>query len=169
MKKVTIQSTYNGAGGYTIFNEYGNITDSGLYTKDLLKKRLVVTMGGKAAESIFYGDDHVSLGAIQDLKQANSLAQRMIGNYGMGTKLEVFYNENIGDDRNPFLGKSIAMGSGYSEKIKDIMDRESLNLVIQAYEEAKRILRENREIMDRLVDALLKNTTVLGKDVTKLM
>jgi cell division protease FtsH len=169
LKKVTIQSTYNGAGGYTIFNEYGNITDSGLYTKDLLKKRLVVTMGGKAAESIFYGDDHVSLGAIQDLKQANSLAQRMIGNYGMGTKLEVFYNENIGDDRNPFLGKSIAMGSGYSEKIKDIMDRESLNLVIQAYEEAKRILRENREIMDRLVDALLKNTTVLGKDVTKLM
>jgi len=169
LKKVTIQSTYNGAGGYTIFNEYGNITDSGLYTKDLLKKRLVVTMGGKAAESIFYGDDHVSLGAIQDLKQANSLAQRMIGNYGMGNKLEVFYNENVGDDRNPFLGRSMAMGGGYSEKIKDIMDRESLNLVIQAYEDAKRILRENRNKMDILVDALLINTTILGSDVTKLM
>jgi cell division protease FtsH len=169
LKKVTIQTTYNGAGGYTIFNEYANITDSGLYTKDLLKKRLVVTMGGKAAESIFYGDDHVSLGAIQDLKQANSLAQRMIGNYGMGNKLEVFYNENVGDDRNPFLGRSMAMGSGYSEKIKDIMDRESLNLVIQAYEDAKRILRENRDRMDILVDVLLRNTTVLGSDVTKLM
>jgi cell division protease FtsH len=169
LKKVTIQTTYNGAGGYTIFNEYANITDSGLYTKDLLKKRLVVTMGGKAAESIFYGDDHVSLGAIQDLKQANSLAQRMIGNYGMGNKLEVFYNENVGDDRNPFLGRSMAMGGGYSEKIKDIMDRESLNLVIQAYEDAKRILRENRDRMDILVDALLTNTTILGSDFTKLM
>ena len=169
LKKVTIQSTYNGAGGYTIFNEYPNITDSGLYTKDLLKKRLVVTMGGKAAESIVYGDDHVSLGAIQDLKQANSLAQQMIGNYGMGDKLEVFYNENVGDSRNPFLGRSMAMGGGYAETTKNIMDRESLNLVINAYQDAKRILTDNRETLDTVVQTLLKNTTILGSDVRKLM
>ena len=88
-----MQSTYNGAGGYTLFSEYDNITDSGLYTKDLLKKRLLIGMGGKAAESIFYGDDYVSVGAIQDLKQTNSLAQRMIGNYGMGKVLQAFYND----------------------------------------------------------------------------
>ena len=169
LKKVTIQSTYNGAGGYTIFNEYPNITDSGLYTKDLLKKRLVVTMGGKAAESIVYGDDHVSLGAVQDLKQANSLAQQMIGNYGMGDKLEVFYNENVGDSRNPFLGRSMAMGGGYSENTKTVMDNESLNLVINAYQDAKRILTDNRETMDTVVQTLLKNTTILGSDVRKLM
>ena len=169
LKKVTIQSTYNGAGGYTIFNEYPNITDSGLYTKDLLKKRLIVTMGGKAAESIIYGDDHVSLGAVQDLKQANSLAQQMIGNYGMGDKLEVFYNENVGDSRNPFLGRSMAMGGGYSENTKTVMDNESLNLVINAYQDAKRILTDNRETMDTVVQTLLKNTTILGSDVRKLM
>ena len=169
LKKVTIQSTYNGAGGYTIFNEYPNITDSGLYTKDLLKKRLVVTMGGKAAESIAYGDDHVSLGAVQDLKQANSLAQQMIGNYGMGDKLEVFYNENVGDSRNPFLGRSMAMGGGYSENTKTVMDSESLNLVIDAYQDAKRILTDNRVTMDTMVQTLLKNTTILGSDVRKLM
>jgi len=169
LKKVTIQSTYNGAGGYTIFNEYPNITDSGLYTKDLLKKRLIVTMGGKAAESIAYGDDHVSLGAVQDLKQANSLAQQMIGNYGMGDKLEVFYNENVGDSRNPFLGRSMAMGGGYSENTKTVMDSESLNLVVNAYQEAKRILTENRDAMDIMVQTLLKNTTILGSDVRKLM
>jgi len=169
LKKVTIQSTYNGAGGYTIFNEYPNITDSGLYTKDLLKKRLIVTMGGKAAESIAYGDDHVSLGAVQDLKQANSLAQQMIGNYGMGDKLEVFYNENVGDSRNPFLGRSMAMGGGYSENTKTVMDSESLNLVIQAYQDAKRILTDNRVTMDTMVQTLLKNTTILGSDVRKLM
>ena len=169
LKKVTIQSTYNGAGGYTIFNEYPNITDSGLYTKDLLKKRLVVTRGGKAAESVVYGDDHVSLGAIQDLKQANSLAQQMIGNYGMGDKLEVFYNENVGDSRNPFLGRSMAMGGGYSENTKTVMDSESLNLVVNAYQEAKRILTENRDAMDIMVQTLLKNTTILGSDVRKLM
>jgi cell division protease FtsH len=126
-------------------------------------------MGGKAAESIIYVDDHVSLGAVQDLKQANSLAQQMIGNYGMGDKLEVFYNENVGDARNPFLGRSMAMGGGYSENTKTVMDSESLNLVIQAYQDAKRILTDNREAMDVVVQTLLKNTTILGSDIRKLM
>ena len=169
LKKVTIQSTYNGAGGYTIFNEYQNITDSGLYTKDLLNKRLIVTMGGKAAESVVYGDEFVSLGAIQDLKQANSLAQRMIGNYGMGKKLEVFYNENVDDGRNPFLGRSMAMGNTYSEKIKDMMDRETLNLVIAAYQQAKTILTEKREIVDIMVEKLLTNITLSGNEIADLL
>jgi cell division protease FtsH len=93
----------------------------------------------------------------------------MIGNYGMGDKLEVFYNENVGDDRNPFLGRSMAMGGGYAETTKNIMDRESLNLVINAYQDAKRILTDNRETMDTVVQTLLKNTTILGSDVRKLM
>jgi len=140
LKKVSIQSTYNGAGGYTVFNEYRNVTESGLYTKDMLYKRLMIGMGGKAAENIFYGDDHVSVGAVQDLKQTNSLAQRMIGNYGMGLKMEVFYNDDVDNDRNPFLGRSLSMGAKYSEHTKEIFDKESLNLVKSAYAEAKSVL-----------------------------
>ena len=162
LKKVTIQSTYSGAGGYTIFNEYTNVTESGLYTKDLFIKRLIVTMGGKAAETIFYGNEHVSLGAVQDLKQANSLAKRMIGNYGMGKKLEAFYNDNVEDDRNPFLGRSLAMGDKYSEKIKDTMDRETLELVTYALNQAKEILTENRELVTKMVDLLVNRTTISG-------
>lgn len=169
LKKVTIQSTYNGAGGYTIFSEYQNITDSGLYTKDLFNKRLIITMGGKAAEAIVYGDEHVSLGAVQDLKQANSLARSMIGNYGMGNDLEVFYNDNVGDGRNPFLGRSMAMGNAYAETTMDTMDRESLDLVIKAYYKAKTILTERRELMDVFVEQLLQNTTLLGDDIRKLI
>jgi len=165
LKKVTIQSTYNGAGGYTLFNEYLNITESGLYTKDLLTKRLIVTMGGKAAETIYYGNDYVSVGAVQDLKQANSLAKRMIGNYGMGNKLEAFYNENVEDDRNPFLGRSLALGSKYSEKTKDIMDRETLELVTFALNEAKNILMNHQQIVNELVDCLFNNTTLTGSEV----
>jgi len=162
LKKVTIQSTYSGAGGYTIFNEYTNVTESGLYTKDLLIKRLIVTMGGKAAETIFYGDEYVSLGAVQDLKQANSLAKRMIGNYGMGKKLEAFYNDNVEDDRNPFLGRSLAMGDKYSEKIKDTMDSETLELVTYALNQAKDILADNRANVTRMVDLLVNSTTITG-------
>ena len=169
LKKVTIQSTYNGAGGYTLFNEYQNITESGLYTKNLLKKRLIIAMGGKAAENIFYGEEYVSVGANQDLKQANSMAQRMIGNYGMGKLLEPFYNENIDSERNPFLGRSLGSGDKYSEKTKEIMDAESLELVRNAYDEAKRILSENRENMDIIVDELLEKNTIYGKEFDELM
>jgi cell division protease FtsH len=169
LKKVTIQSTYSGAGGYTIFNEYTNVTESGLYTKDLFIKRLIVTMGGKAAETIFYGIEHVSLGAVQDLKQANSLAKRMIGNYGMGKALEAFYNENVEDDRNPFLGRSLAMGDKYSEKIKDTMDRETLELVTYALNQAKEILTKNREDVTKMVDLLVNSTTISGDVFLKNM
>jgi cell division protease FtsH len=169
LKKVTIQSTYNGAGGYTLFNEYLNITESGLYTKDLLLKRLIVTMGGKAAETIFYGNEYVSVGAVQDLKQANSLAKRMIGNYGMGKKLEAFYNENVEDDRNPFLGRSLALGSKYSEKTKDMMDRETLELVTFALNEAKNILMNHTDLVNYLVECLIYKTTLTGYEVKQKM
>jgi cell division protease FtsH len=168
LKKVTIQSTYNGAGGYTLFNEYQNITESGLYTKNLLKKRLIVAMGGKAAENLYYGEDYVSVGAVQDLKQANSMAQRMIGNYGMGKLLEAFYNEDIDSDRNPFLGRSLGSGSKYSEKTKEIMDSESLELVRNAYDEAKRILNENRNKMDIVIEELLQKNTLYTAEFDEL-
>jgi len=169
LKKVSIQSTYSGAGGYTVFNEYRNVTESGLYTKDLLFKRLMVGMGGKAAENIFYGDDHVSVGAVQDLKQTNSLAQRMIGNYGMGLKMEVFYNDEVDNDRNPFLGRSLSMRAKYSEHTKEIFDKESLNLVKSAYAEAKMILTENKELMDIIIQNLLENSILLGNDVIQII
>jgi cell division protease FtsH len=169
LKKVTIQSTYNGAGGYTIFNEYGNIVDSGLYTKDLLLKRLVISLGGKAAENLFYGDMHVSVGAVQDLKQANSLAQRMIGNFGMGEKMEVFYNENVDNDRTPFLGRSLSMGDKYSDKTKQIFDKESINLVNMAYLEAKQMLEQNKPLMEKVVDTLMQKVTLTGNEFKDLM
>jgi cell division protease FtsH len=159
-KKASIQPTYNGAGGYTIFTEKPEIKD-GLYTKDMLKKRLIIGMGGKAAESIYYGNDYVSLGAIQDLKQVNSLAQRMIGNFGMGDKLEVFYNENIDSENNPFFGSN----NKYSEHTKLIIDKETLNLVNEAYIQAKKILSENEDLLMRFTNLLINNTTIYKNDL----
>ena len=163
LKKVSIQSTYNGAGGYTIFNEYRNITESGLYTKDMLVKRLIVALGGKAAETVFYGKEQVSVGAVQDLKQANDLAKRMVGNYGMGTKLEVFYNNEM-DNGTPFLGRSLSSGGGNAESTKYDFDREVLSIINKAYNEAKKIIIENKDIMETIVDDLLKDEIILGKD-----
>jgi len=159
LQKVSIQATYDGAGGYTIFTENAEIKQGGLYTRDVLKKRLIVTLGGKAAESVYYGDDFVSLGAVQDLKQANQLAQKMIGNFGMGTKLEVFYNENIDNDNSPFGNNK------YSEYTKLNMDKESLGLIIEAYNESKRILNENKDLLFTMTELLLNNTVLSKKDI----
>jgi cell division protease FtsH len=164
-QKVSIQSTYNGAGGYTIFSENPEIKEGGLYTKDILKKRLIITMGGKAAESIYYSNEHVSMGAIQDLKTANSLAKRMVGNFGMGNELEVFYNEDVGDESNPFLGRTLGMGDKYSSYTRFIMDKESLNLVKEAFQEAKNILLNNYDKLIDLSNLLQEKTVIYDKDL----
>ena len=169
LKKITIQSTYNGAGGYTLFNEYPEIVEGGMYTRDMLKKRLIVSLGGKAAEYVFYEDKFMSVGAIQDLKQANSLAQKMIGNYGMGNELKVFYNENIDGEKNPFLGRSLIGGAGdkYSDRTKEIFDFESLDLVNEAYYDAVVLIRENKQIFTDFVDMLQTNRTLYGDFINK--
>jgi len=164
-KKASIQPTYNGAGGYTIFSEKPEIKEGGLYTKDMLKKRLIIAMGGKAAENIYYGNSNVSLGAVQDLKQANSLAKRMIGNFGMGDKLEVFFNEDIDDDSNPFLGRSLALGDKYSQHTRDMMDKESLGLVKEGYKEAKEILENNKDKLIEFSELLINNTIINYRDI----
>lgn len=161
-KKASIQPTYNGAGGYTMYNEKKD-EKNGLYTKDFLKKRLVIAMGGKAAESIYYGNDFVSLGAVQDLRQANTLAKKMIGNFGMGDELEVFYNENVNDDGSPFAGRNLSPEK-YSEYTKEVMDRESLNLVKEAYTTAKYILEVNWDKVLDFSEMLKTNTTIYDKD-----
>jgi cell division protease FtsH len=158
-KKASIQSTYNGAGGYTLFSEKPEIREGGLYTKDVLKKRLIISMGGKAAETIFYGGDFVSLGAIQDLQQANQLAKRMVGNFGMGKNLEVFYNENVGEDSNPMFPYP------YSDYTNSIMDKEVLDLVLDAFNEAKRILNEQKTQLIEFSILLENNKVVFPKDL----
>ena len=165
LNKVSIQPTYNGAGGYTIFTEKPEIKEGGLYTKDVLKKRLIISMGGKAAENIVYGNDYVTLGATEDLKQANKLAQRMVSNFGMGDKLEVFFNEETGDDTNPFLGRSLSVGNKHSQYIKHLVDKESLDLVREAYTEAKKILSINRSRLSKLVELLEEKNVVYKKDM----
>ena len=153
LQKVSMKTTYNGVGGYTLFNEYPDIQESGLYTKDLFMKRIIVSLGGKAAEKIEYGEQFVSVGASEDLKQANELARDMINKYGMGTKLEVF-----SQDRLP-----------YSEKILDLVDKESMDIVEKCYEEAQLILLEKYQQLTILANLLLVENVLDGKTVVDIV
>ena len=164
LKKVSIKSTYNGAGGYTLFGEKPEIVDGGMYTKDILKKRIIIALGGKAAESIFYGDDFVSVGASNDLMQANNLAKRMIGNYGMGDSLKTYYNSDS-EGKNPFLGRTLAIpNTELSDKTKEIFDKEVRDLVDECYKEAVRILQINKSKVNVLAN-ILYHLEILEGDV----
>jgi cell division protease FtsH len=109
------------------------------------------------------------VGAVQDLKQANSIARRMIGNYGMGDDLNVFYNENTDSDRNPFLGRTLGMGDKYSDRTKQKFDAEALMLVNEAYSKAISIIRDNKDKVTILVRLLLDNVTLSGEFIDLYM
>jgi cell division protease FtsH len=111
---------------------------------------------------LYYGNDFISVGAVQDLKQANNLAERMIGNYGMGTELDAFYNKNT----DPALARN---GDSYSDKIKEKIDHESIGLVDEALFRAQKMLSENREQLDVLVDKLLEKNTLLGTEFSEIL
>lgn len=157
--KVSMKNTYSGVGGYTLFNEIQSKNDgNGMYTKDILKKRLAIGLAGKAAEYIYYGENMVSLGAFEDLKQANKLAKTMIKNYGMGKDLEVFFDSNEN-----------AFEKSYSEKTNEKIDDESMSLLYEAYEEAKTVITNNKEVIDKLVKILLKENVISGEKVYSIL
>ena len=157
--KVSMKNTYSGVGGYTLFNEIDSKNDQSMYTKDLLKKRLAVSLAGKAAEYVYYGENMVSIGAFEDLKQANQLAKSMIKNYGMGKDLEVFFDAA----ESGFEQKS------YSEKTSEKIDKEYMNLLLEAYEEAKHVILNNKDVIDKLVELLLKENVISGEKVYSIL
>jgi len=153
LKKVSMKSTYSGIGGYTLFNEYSDVRESGLYTRELLINRIIVSLGGKAAETIEYGENNVSVGASEDLKQANELARDMIEQYGMGRNLEVFSHD-----------KEVH----YSDKTLERMDKEIMDIVQYCYTESKVILMDKGHQVNVLTEMLLNDNVLDGKTVSNI-
>jgi cell division protease FtsH len=144
LHKVSIQASYSGVGGFTLFNEKDHIREGGLYTKEILKQRIMIALGGKAAEEVFYGEENISVGATMDLNQANALATDMIEKYGMGTELNVFYKSN-----------SPSLYSTYSEYTRKMIDQEVAILVKDAYKSALIRLQEKKEYIHHIADRLM--------------
>jgi cell division protease FtsH len=103
----------------------------------------------------------VSTGASNDLKQANSLAKKMVGNFGMGAVLETYYNEET-DESTPFLGRSLASGSKASQATKEQFDREVMDLVQASYEEAVLLIEDKKPLFETLVRMLEGSRTLSG-------
>jgi cell division protease FtsH len=133
--------------------------DRHYYPRSYLVNRLCVALGGRNAEKLVFGD--VSSGAQNDLKDATSLAEKMVAQWGMSDKIGPL---NLGrGEEHPFLGRELSLPKRYSEEMAWLMDQEIQKLINEAEIKAKEILAKNRPVLDNLAAALIKEE-VLEKD-----
>jgi cell division protease FtsH len=166
LNKVTIIPRSGGVGGFAqqAFNE--DMIDSGLYTKAWLMDRITMTLGGLAAEAEVFGDAEVTVGASSDLKAVSDLAREMVTRFGM-SELGLISLE--GSANEVFLGRNWMPRSEYSEEVSTQIDRQVREMAVRCYDEARHIIRENRPLLDRLVDSLLELETIEGEQFRQMV
>ncbi len=141
------------------------LDDRYTYSKDHLLKTLNVLLGGRAAEELAL--HHMTTGAGNDLERATDLARRMVTEWGMSEKLgPLTFGKK---DEQIFLGREIARHKDYSEKIAEEIDEEVRRLVTGAYEEAKKLLSRNYDVLDTFAKELLEKETVDGAELDALV
>jgi len=137
------------AGGFT---SYKPDEDRHYTTKAQLLERIMVALGGRAAEEIMLGE--ISTGAASDLKQANSIARDMVTKYGMSDELS---NLVFGDENDEvFLGKSYVHSRNYSEEVSARIDSEVKKIIDDCYNKIKQILIDNKQKLEDISRALLE-------------
>jgi cell division protease FtsH len=139
--------------------------DRYLYPRDYLLDRMAVMMGGRASEELALNT--VTSGAENDLKQATDLARKMILEWGMSERLgHVVLG---GDKEQVFLGEDLTQRRTYSETTAREVDMEIRKTLDEAYQRAINILKEHRNGLDRVVDALLEKEVIPGSEVMALL
>ena len=135
-----------------------------IYPKEYMLNRLAVMMGGRAAEQVVAGI--VTSGAADDLKQATSLARRMVLEWGMGESLGQMA---IAESHDSGLGYGLFQRPEYSEATARQVDEEIKKILKEAYDRAVDVLREHRDGLDRVANDLLEKEEVPGKEVLALV
>ncbi|MGH2614484.1 MAG: ATP-dependent zinc metalloprotease FtsH [Thermomicrobiales bacterium] len=134
------------------------------YSRTFLHGRLAMLLGGRAAEMVVY--DEVTTGAENDLKEASSLARRMVGLWGMSDELGPVY---LGTgEEHVFLGREIMQEKAYSDATANRLDSAVREMVESALERAVQTTSEHRDGLDALVAALLEHETLDGKEVVAI-
>ena len=124
-------------------------------------------LGGRVAEELVYGADEVTTGASNDLQQVARVARQMVTRFGMSDKLgPVALGRAQG---GMFLGRDIAAERDFSEDTAATIDEEVGLLVAEAYRRAKRVLIENRSVLDELAEMLVEKETVDAEELQELL
>ncbi|MDF5715866.1 MAG: ATP-dependent zinc metalloprotease FtsH2 [Rhizonema sp. NSF051] len=140
--------------------------DQGLISRSQLKARITGALGGRAAEYIIFGNAEVTTGAGNDLQQVTNMARQMVTRFGMSNLGPLSLESQTGE---VFLGRDWMTRSEYSESIAARIDSQVRTIVEECYETAKRIMRENRSVMDRLVDLLVEKESIDGNEFRQIV
>ncbi|WP_269622302.1 ATP-dependent zinc metalloprotease FtsH [Prochlorococcus marinus] len=155
------------AGGLTFFTPSEERMESGLYSRSYLQNQMAVALGGRVAEEIVYGENEVTTGASNDLKQVAQVARQMVTRFGMSEKLgPVALGRSQG---GMFLGRDIAAERDFSEDTAATIDDEVSCLVEIAYKRATKALVDNRSVLDELATMLIQKETVDAEDLQELL
>jgi len=133
-----------------------------LNSKKELEARIIVALGGRAAEEIIFGD--VTTGASNDIEQATKICRAMITQYGMSDKFGLM---GLAEVESQYLSGKAYMNCG--DETATEIDHEIMKMLAAAYEEAKRLLNENRDVLDRIANYLIVQETITGKEFMQIM
>ena len=153
VQKITIVPRTMGSLGYVI---QAPEKEKYLMSKDELSAELVTLLAGRASEEIVF--DSVTTGASNDMEKATKIARSMIAQYGMSEKFGLMSLEQISD---PYLGGHSQLNC--SDKTATEIEEEVKILLKQKYEEAKKLLQENRDKLDKIAKFLYEKETITGK------
>ncbi len=158
VQKITIVPRTMGALGYVMQTPE---EEKFLNTKKELEAMLVGMLGGRAAEEIVF--DTVTTGASNDIEKATKIARSMITQYGMSEKFGLIGLESI---QNRYLDGRAVMNCGEATVAE--IDQEVMEMLKKAYDEAKRLLTEHREALDKIAAFLIEKETITGKEFMKI-
>jgi len=139
--------------------------DRHYYPRTYLMNRLSVALAGRVAEKQVFGD--ISSGAQNDLKEATSLAEKMVAQWGMSDKVGPV---NLGrGEEHPFLGRELSLPKRYSEEMAWVMDQEIQKMIIEAESRAAGILEGKRQALDSLAMALIKEELLERSEIERIL
>ena len=135
--------------------------------KTQLLDRITMTLGGRVAEEIVYGKDSITTGASNDLEKVSAMARSMVTKYGMSEKMgNLQYGKS---NEHVFMGRDFGATRDFSEEFAADIDKEVKSIVDERYEIAKRLLSENRDMLDFISKTLLERETLDEKEFVELM
>ena len=159
VQKITIIPRTSGALGYTMQVEQG---DKYLLAKQELENKIATFTGGRAAEEVVFHE--VTTGASNDIEQATKLARAMITRYGMSDEFDMVAMETV---TNQYLGGDTSLACS-AETQKEI-DEKVVAIVKEQHEKAKKLLEENREVLDKLAMYLCEKETITGEEFMEIL
>jgi cell division protease FtsH len=162
LDKVTIIPRSGGIGGFAKSIIKDEDLDSGLRSRAWLLDRITISLGGRAAEVEVFGDAEVTNGASGDVQHVADLAREMVTKLGMSDLGNVALE--LDGDREVFLGRDWGSRSDYSEEMAVKIDQQVRQIVMHCYEDARRTIRDNRVVMEKLVELLLEKETIEGDE-----